>query len=140
MELHELDERDLAPGPAVEVMLCMHEREGVLMELCFDGLPIDGRTSRWVVDTLVVFSWQLLEEKRWPERTPAEQFAGGPPSRGAVRHTVHRAEDEQLPALLLTLLDVIITTRQHRTYYGPTGSAGSSPRPQRRFPWSRKGE
>ena len=64
VELHELDEHDLAPGPAVEVMLCMHEREGVLMELCFEGMPVDGRTSRWVVDTLVATAWQILEDQR----------------------------------------------------------------------------
>ncbi|MEX5307573.1 hypothetical protein RF644_17650 [Kocuria sp. CPCC 205258] len=64
VELHELEEHDLAPGPAVEVMLCMHEREGVLMEICFDGLPIDAHTCRWVVDTLVATSWRILEEQR----------------------------------------------------------------------------
>lgn len=43
-------------------------------------------------------------------------------------------------ALVRALLDVVIATRQNRTYNGSTGSAGSSPRPQRRFPWSRRGE
>ena len=64
VELHELDEHDVAAGPAVEILLCMHEREGVLMELCFDGMPVDGRTSRWVVDTLVATAWQILEDQR----------------------------------------------------------------------------
>ena len=54
----------MAAGPAVEILLCMHEREGVLMELCFDGMPVDGRTSRWVVDTLVATAWQILEDQR----------------------------------------------------------------------------
>lgn len=46
VELHELDEHDLAPGPAVEVMLCRHEREGDRLRRILRGHRRRGCTAR----------------------------------------------------------------------------------------------
>lgn len=64
VQLHCQDEHAVVPGPAVEIIVCLHEREGVLMEICFDDLPVDERICRWVIDTLVSTSWQIIEDQR----------------------------------------------------------------------------
>lgn len=61
VEVRPFGDDPLPEGPAVEVIVCLHESEGVLLEVCLDGISSQGSSGDWIVDALVATSWGLLK-------------------------------------------------------------------------------